>query len=181
MNNLSNDGGELCRGTKEGITDTVLGKVDTEISSAKINFHIGVTGRKARRLSREDLAEEVNKISLNVNAVLNLLFNQDNGNHSNAIGYTWFAKMKFVEYLNHVGLGHIPRLTHVECGIIGIHSKWSSGECNHSCEHVGQSNKGHDPMSSTKDDKDEFMRVIEALNTRILDYLEIASKFLPSL
>ncbi|KAK8676084.1 hypothetical protein V6N13_034138 [Hibiscus sabdariffa] len=27
-------------------------------------------------------------------------------------------------------------------------------------------------MSSTKDDKDEFMRVIEALNTRIPDYLE---------
>ncbi|KAK8646934.1 hypothetical protein V6N13_120699 [Hibiscus sabdariffa] len=26
--------------------------------------------------------------------------------------------MEFVEYLNHVGLGHIPRLTHVEWGVI---------------------------------------------------------------
>ncbi|KAK8643156.1 hypothetical protein V6N13_012463 [Hibiscus sabdariffa] len=53
MNNLPNDGGEACRGTKEGITDTVQGKVDMEISSANINFHHGVRGRKARRLSQE--------------------------------------------------------------------------------------------------------------------------------
>ncbi|XVE63010.1 hypothetical protein DITRI_Ditri06bG0165400 [Diplodiscus trichospermus] len=35
-----------------------------------------------------------------------------------AIDYAWFAKREFVEYLNHVGLGHIPRLTHVEWGVI---------------------------------------------------------------
>ncbi|GAB2277486.1 hypothetical protein Dimus_012193 [Dionaea muscipula] len=35
-----------------------------------------------------------------------------------AIDYPWFAQMEFVEYLNHVGLGHIPRLTHVEWGVI---------------------------------------------------------------
>lgn len=35
-----------------------------------------------------------------------------------AIDYPWFAKGEFVEYLNHVGLGHIPRLTHVEWGVI---------------------------------------------------------------
>ncbi|XP_022719393.1 protein ALWAYS EARLY 2-like isoform X2 [Durio zibethinus] len=35
-----------------------------------------------------------------------------------AIDYAWFAKREFVEYLNHVGLGHIPRLTRVEWGVI---------------------------------------------------------------
>ncbi|KAL5566063.1 hypothetical protein UlMin_029227 [Ulmus minor] len=35
-----------------------------------------------------------------------------------AIDYPWFAKREFDEYLNHVGLGHIPRLTHVEWGVI---------------------------------------------------------------
>ncbi|KAJ4974391.1 hypothetical protein NE237_007565 [Protea cynaroides] len=35
-----------------------------------------------------------------------------------AIDYPWFAKREFVEYLNHVGLGHITRLTRVEWGVI---------------------------------------------------------------
>ncbi|KAA3487259.1 protein ALWAYS EARLY 2-like isoform X2 [Gossypium australe] len=35
-----------------------------------------------------------------------------------AIDYGWFVKKEFVEYLNHVGLGHIPRLTRVEWGVI---------------------------------------------------------------
>lgn len=35
-----------------------------------------------------------------------------------AIDYPWFARSEFVEYLNHVGLGHIPRLTRVEWGVI---------------------------------------------------------------
>ncbi|CAM9004189.1 unnamed protein product [Rhodiola kirilowii] len=35
-----------------------------------------------------------------------------------AIDYPWFARKEFVEYLNHVGLGHIPRLTRVEWGVI---------------------------------------------------------------
>ncbi|CAK7333147.1 unnamed protein product, partial [Dovyalis caffra] len=35
-----------------------------------------------------------------------------------AIDYPWFAKREFVEYLEHVGLGHIPRLTRVEWGVI---------------------------------------------------------------
>ncbi|TYH34571.1 hypothetical protein ES332_D13G136200v1 [Gossypium tomentosum] len=35
-----------------------------------------------------------------------------------AIDYAWFVKKEFVEYLNHVGLGHIPRLTRVEWGVI---------------------------------------------------------------
>ncbi|XWS58184.1 hypothetical protein CRYUN_Cryun08bG0013000 [Craigia yunnanensis] len=35
-----------------------------------------------------------------------------------AIDYAWFAKREFVEYLDHVGLGHIPRLTRVEWGVI---------------------------------------------------------------
>ncbi|KAJ6837548.1 protein ALWAYS EARLY 2-like isoform X2 [Iris pallida] len=35
-----------------------------------------------------------------------------------AIDYPWFAKTEFVEYLNHVKLGHIPRLTRVEWGVI---------------------------------------------------------------
>ncbi|CAL1393451.1 unnamed protein product [Linum trigynum] len=35
-----------------------------------------------------------------------------------AIDYPWFAKREFVEYLNHVGLGHIPTLTRVEWGVI---------------------------------------------------------------
>ncbi|XP_039061241.1 protein ALWAYS EARLY 3-like, partial [Hibiscus syriacus] len=34
------------------------------------------------------------------------------------IDYPWFAKQEFVEYLDHVGLGHIPRLTRVEWGVI---------------------------------------------------------------
>ncbi|GMI85010.1 ARABIDOPSIS THALIANA ALWAYS EARLY 3, ALWAYS EARLY 3 [Hibiscus trionum] len=34
------------------------------------------------------------------------------------IDYPWFAKKEFVEYLNHVGLGHIPRLTRVVWGVI---------------------------------------------------------------
>ncbi|CAA6661334.1 unnamed protein product [Spirodela intermedia] len=35
-----------------------------------------------------------------------------------AIDYPWFAKSEFVEYLDHVGLGHVPRLTRVEWGVI---------------------------------------------------------------
>uniref|UniRef100_A0A1D1ZCD6 Protein ALWAYS EARLY 3 n=1 Tax=Anthurium amnicola TaxID=1678845 RepID=A0A1D1ZCD6_9ARAE len=35
-----------------------------------------------------------------------------------AIDYPWFAKSEFIEYLNHVGLGHVPRLTRVEWGVI---------------------------------------------------------------
>jgi hypothetical protein len=35
-----------------------------------------------------------------------------------AIDYPWFAKSEFVEYLNHVKLGHVPRLTHVEWSVI---------------------------------------------------------------
>ncbi|XP_021738087.1 protein ALWAYS EARLY 3-like isoform X3 [Chenopodium quinoa] len=35
-----------------------------------------------------------------------------------AIDYPWFAKCEFVEYLYHVGLGHVPRLTRVEWGVI---------------------------------------------------------------
>ncbi|PPR81368.1 hypothetical protein GOBAR_AA39342 [Gossypium barbadense] len=34
------------------------------------------------------------------------------------IDYPWFTKREFVEYLDHVGLGHIPRLTRVEWGVI---------------------------------------------------------------
>ncbi|GMI79542.1 ARABIDOPSIS THALIANA ALWAYS EARLY 3, ALWAYS EARLY 3 [Hibiscus trionum] len=34
------------------------------------------------------------------------------------IDYAWFAKSEFVEYLNHVSLDHIPRLTRVEWGVI---------------------------------------------------------------
>ncbi|CAH9059613.1 unnamed protein product [Cuscuta europaea] len=36
----------------------------------------------------------------------------------NAIDYPWFAKREFVEYLYHVGLGHVPRLTRVEWDVI---------------------------------------------------------------
>lgn len=35
-----------------------------------------------------------------------------------AIDYPWFAKMEFMEYLDHVGLGHVPRLTRIEWGVI---------------------------------------------------------------
>lgn len=35
-----------------------------------------------------------------------------------AIDYPWFANSEFVEYLNHVKLGHVPRLTRVEWGVI---------------------------------------------------------------
>ncbi|CAA0817669.1 Protein ALWAYS EARLY 3 [Striga hermonthica] len=35
-----------------------------------------------------------------------------------AIDYPWFAKREFVEYLYHVGLGHVARLTRVEWGVI---------------------------------------------------------------
>ncbi|CAM8993205.1 unnamed protein product [Rhodiola kirilowii] len=35
-----------------------------------------------------------------------------------AIDYPWFARREFVEYLGHVGLGHIPKLTRVEWGVI---------------------------------------------------------------
>lgn len=35
-----------------------------------------------------------------------------------AIDYPWFAKKEFVEYLNHVGLGEIPRLTRIEWSVI---------------------------------------------------------------
>ncbi|XP_021999032.1 protein ALWAYS EARLY 3 isoform X3 [Helianthus annuus] len=35
-----------------------------------------------------------------------------------AIDELWFAKREFVEYLYHVGLGHVPRLTRVEWGVI---------------------------------------------------------------
>ncbi|KAI3522380.1 hypothetical protein L1887_00118 [Cichorium endivia] len=35
-----------------------------------------------------------------------------------AMDHPWFAKQEFVEYLYHVGLGHVPRLTRVEWGVI---------------------------------------------------------------
>ncbi|KAA8527473.1 hypothetical protein F0562_034812 [Nyssa sinensis] len=35
-----------------------------------------------------------------------------------AVDYPWFAKREFVEYLYHVGLGHVPRLTRVEWGVV---------------------------------------------------------------
>ncbi|KAJ1427279.1 SANT/Myb domain [Sesbania bispinosa] len=35
-----------------------------------------------------------------------------------AIDYPWFSKKEFVEYLDHVGLGHVPRLTRIEWGVI---------------------------------------------------------------
>ncbi|KAG2245662.1 hypothetical protein Bca4012_091408 [Brassica carinata] len=35
-----------------------------------------------------------------------------------AIDHPWFAKMEFVDYLNHVGLGHVPRLTRLEWSVI---------------------------------------------------------------
>lgn len=35
-----------------------------------------------------------------------------------ALDYPWFAKREFVDYLNHVGLGHIPQLSRVEWGVI---------------------------------------------------------------
>ncbi|AEE74229.1 ALWAYS EARLY 2 [Arabidopsis thaliana] len=35
-----------------------------------------------------------------------------------AIDHPWFSKMEFVDYLNHVGLGHIPRLTRLEWSVI---------------------------------------------------------------
>ncbi|KAI9128525.1 hypothetical protein K1719_000008 [Acacia pycnantha] len=35
-----------------------------------------------------------------------------------AIDYPWFAKREFTEYLEHVGLGHVPRLTRIEWGVI---------------------------------------------------------------
>ncbi|XP_028781433.1 protein ALWAYS EARLY 3 [Neltuma alba] len=35
-----------------------------------------------------------------------------------AIDYPWFAKREFMEYLDHVGLGHVPRLSRVEWGVI---------------------------------------------------------------
>ncbi|XP_033146534.1 protein ALWAYS EARLY 2 isoform X2 [Brassica rapa] len=35
-----------------------------------------------------------------------------------AIDHPWFAKMVFVDYLNHVGLGHVPRLTRLEWSVI---------------------------------------------------------------
>ncbi|XP_030974090.1 protein ALWAYS EARLY 3 isoform X1 [Quercus lobata] len=35
-----------------------------------------------------------------------------------AIDYPWFAKREFMEYLDHVGLGLVPRLTRVEWGVI---------------------------------------------------------------
>ncbi|KAJ1377648.1 SANT/Myb domain [Sesbania bispinosa] len=44
----------------------------------------------------------------------NILKSQPN----NAIDYPWFAKREFMEYLNHVGLGNIPRLTRVEWSVI---------------------------------------------------------------
>ncbi|XP_061349128.1 protein ALWAYS EARLY 3 [Gastrolobium bilobum] len=35
-----------------------------------------------------------------------------------AIDYPWFLKREFAEYLDHVGLGHAPRLTQIEWGVI---------------------------------------------------------------
>ncbi|XP_019464011.1 PREDICTED: protein ALWAYS EARLY 3 isoform X2 [Lupinus angustifolius] len=35
-----------------------------------------------------------------------------------AIDYPWFSKREFMEYLDHVGLGHVPRLTRIEWGVI---------------------------------------------------------------
>ncbi|PQQ19455.1 hypothetical protein Pyn_07840 [Prunus yedoensis var. nudiflora] len=42
-----------------------------------------------------------------------------------AIDYPWFAKREFVEYLDHVGLGHVPRLTRVEWVSLGRPRRFS--------------------------------------------------------
>lgn len=44
-----------------------------------------------------------------------------------AVDYPWFAKREFVEYLNHVGLGHVPRLTRVEWGVIRRYAPSTDG------------------------------------------------------
>lgn len=35
-----------------------------------------------------------------------------------AIDYPWFARREFIEYLDHVGLENLPRLTRVEWGVV---------------------------------------------------------------
>ncbi|EXB74814.1 hypothetical protein L484_023558 [Morus notabilis] len=54
------------------------------------------------------------------------------------IDYPWFAKSEFIEYLNHVGMGHVPRLTRVEWGVI----KGSLGKPRRFSEHFLKEEKG---------------------------------------
>ena len=41
-----------------------------------------------------------------------------------AIDVPWFSRNEFVEYLNHAGLGHVPRLTRAEWGVIRGYGKF---------------------------------------------------------
>ncbi|KAF6154547.1 hypothetical protein GIB67_027820 [Kingdonia uniflora] len=55
-----------------------------------------------------------------------------------AIDYPWFAKNEFVDYLDHVGLGYVPRLTRVEWGVI----RSSLGKPRRLSEHFIKEEKG---------------------------------------
>ncbi|XP_057998700.1 protein ALWAYS EARLY 2 isoform X2 [Hevea brasiliensis] len=79
-----------------------------------------------------------------------------------AIDYPWFAKREFVEYLNHVGLGHIPRLTRVEWGVI----RSSLGKPRRFSEHFL-----HEEREKLKQYRDSVRKHYTELRTGIMDGL----------
>uniref|UniRef100_M8BB98 Uncharacterized protein n=1 Tax=Aegilops tauschii TaxID=37682 RepID=M8BB98_AEGTA len=82
----------------------------------------------------DDSCDNVSYPVNNINLLINAIICKDKLSHClssrflrrwcmsewfySAIDYPWFAKSEFVEYLNHVKLGHVPRLTRVEWGVI---------------------------------------------------------------
>ncbi|KAH9608431.1 hypothetical protein KSS87_013207, partial [Heliosperma pusillum] len=113
---------------------------------AKININSLTKSRSRRKLNKEDIirnSRDLKNLETLVNDKSNAarLFSLDNidrfkeklsnclSNYRvrrwcvcewfySAIDYPWFAKSEFIEYLYHVGLGHVPRLTRVEWGVI---------------------------------------------------------------
>ncbi|XP_021622906.1 protein ALWAYS EARLY 2 isoform X4 [Manihot esculenta] len=103
----------------------------SKISRRKMSLKQSIT-RKERHSSENILKNQTNRCSISLHDTASYLREKFSCCLSSpmvrrwctfewfysAIDYPWFAKREFVEYLNHVGLGHIPRLTRVEWGVI---------------------------------------------------------------
>lgn len=129
--------GSLSNGYKR--TGTITGPVVSNVqvpAASKVNLPIKQRSRrkmyipqaffpKEIKFSEKIVKGKVNKHSISTKEKLSCCLSSYSVRRwvsfewfYSAIDYPWFAKREFEEYLNHVGLGHIPRLTRVEWGVI---------------------------------------------------------------
>ncbi|KAL2942037.1 Protein ALWAYS EARLY 2 [Bienertia sinuspersici] len=122
--------------------DLLVGETEVAISSAQVNpasMVVNPTRRKSRRKKERTLLSRNYAATGYSSDSLVMLHDRMQGAKGNllhclsshevrqwcvyewfysAIDYPWFAKRDIVDYLNHVGLGHIPKLTRVELGFV---------------------------------------------------------------